>query len=91
MTPSQLNRLVTAAYMAKDATDRALDQASLETAYQAVTHFALVAVETPSVVQDAAKLSYPDIPVLNGLLRELAYRTSSIAAMAEQARMAAAS
>ncbi len=86
-----VNRLVQAAYLAKSALDRVHDQTSLDTAYQAVGHFAHVAVETPAAVQLEAQTHEPGIPVLEGLLRELLAATTRVAADAETVRIANAS
>jgi hypothetical protein len=87
MSLPPLVRLVQAAYTAKDCIDQVHDQASLETAFQAVTNLALVAVETPHATHQTAMAQEPGIPVLKGLLAEL----TTVTAQAETARLAAAS
>lgn len=90
MTPS-IHTIVEAAYTAKVRIDDAHDVASLELAFQAVAHLAIVAVQTPYAVQEAASAAKPGMPVLEGLLREAHAATIRIAQGAEKARLALAS
>lgn len=91
VTNSDLKRLVQAAFLAKSAIDQVHDQTSLDTAYQAVSYLAHVAVETPAAIQLEAQAAEPGIPVLEGLLRELLAATTQVAADAESVRIANAS